>query len=349
MSLADGSSELMFLNALPRPAAKALGCSPEKSILIFDRKLLRVSPEFRSWMRQFPIRYGVSSGESLKDLAAFSRHADRLTKLAGPIAPREMTVVAVGGGSIGDFAGFFASVFKRGVRLVHVPSTWLAALDSSHGGKTALNIHGTKNQFGTFYPAARVLLVRSLLARQPEARIRDAMGELGKIALVDGGAWTRVLGRSRLRGERLIWEFLRPAILSKMRVVRSDPRETKGHRQILNLGHTAGHVFEAEFGWSHGESVAQGVFFALEFARSKGLLSASELARAESLLTKVLQLRRRVSKMKRARFVALLSQDKKRLGAAVVFIFPRGFGRVLRVPLKLEELAREARRQGWLK
>ena len=92
----------------------------------------------------FPQRYGVCAGEDLKDLAAFPKHVEHLLEIAAPLPQSRLSVVALGGGSVGDFAGFFASVFKRGVPLQQIPSTWLAAIDSAHGGKNALNVGRAK-------------------------------------------------------------------------------------------------------------------------------------------------------------------------------------------------------------
>src|SRR5690606_32869940 len=145
LPIVKAQTELVFLNHFSKAAKVA---DHRHSLVIYDQILARVSPQFRTWVNQFPFRYAVKSGETLKDLEAFAQHARKLSKIAEPLAPRQMTVVAVGGGSVGDFAGFFASIYKRGVSLIHVPSTWLAAVDSSHGGKTALNSFGAKNQFG---------------------------------------------------------------------------------------------------------------------------------------------------------------------------------------------------------
>lgn len=340
------ASKLEFLERLS--AAKL---DPASSLLIFDRRLLRVSREFAAWAKRFPYRYAVESGEPLKDLNAFSGHVEKLLKRTEGLSPRTMTCIAAGGGTVGDFAGFFASVFKRGVRLVQIPTTWLAAIDSSHGGKTALNIRGAKNQIGTFYPAERVIMVKSVLLAQPEERAREAMGELGKIALLDGGTWVKRLERARVSGGELVWEFLKPAVEAKWKVVAKDPRETTGLRQILNLGHTVGHVFEAALGLPHGTAVAQGLFFALEFSERRGSLESVARTRAMKLLSERMGLRPEPPKRKlsESRFRSLLLQDKKRSGKKdVTFIFLRGIGQPERVSVSIDELVREARRQGLL-
>ncbi len=322
----------------------------QNTLVIYDRILEKVSKEFRGWVRNFPARYGVVSGEDLKDIEAFPAHLTKLANLSADFPARKMTVLAIGGGSVGDFAGFFASIYKRGVRLIHVPSTWLAAIDSSHGGKTALNFAGAKNQIGTFYPASQVVLIRSLLASQPRARIEDAMGELGKIALIDGGAWTKKLESSKLRGEDLLWAFLKPAILSKLKVVEKDPREISGIRQILNLGHTVGHVIEADLGLSHGAAVGQGLYFALDYSEERGYLKSRDADRARRLLFEVMEIQPHPRLIRSRRFVELLAKDKKSAAAGeVTFIFLEKWGRTRRESVSVSSILNEAKRQGWAK
>ncbi len=322
----------------------------QNTLVIYDRVLEKVSAEFRGWVRKYPARYGVASGEGLKDIDAFPVHLKKLAQLSATFPARKMTVLAIGGGSVGDFAGFFASIYKRGVRLIHVPSTWLAAIDSSHGGKTALNVAGAKNQIGTFYPAAQVVLIRSLLASQPRALIEDAMGELGKIALIDGGAWTKKLETSKLRSEDLLWAFLKPAILAKLKVVAKDPRETSGIRQILNLGHTVGHVIEAELGLSHGAAVGQGLYFALDFSEKRGYLKPREADRARRLLFEVMEIQPHPVPIRAKCFVDLVAKDKKSAAAGeVTFIFLEKWGRTRRESVAVSSILEEAKRQGWAK
>ncbi|MES2962527.1 MAG: 3-dehydroquinate synthase family protein [Bdellovibrionota bacterium] len=292
----------------------------------------------------------VRAGEELKDLARFPSHVSKFSRLADEVPARSLTVVAIGGGTVGDFAGFLASVYKRGVRLVHVPSTWLSAIDSSHGGKTALNTSGAKNQLGSFHLADEVFLVRSLLESQPSERARDAMAELAKIALIDGSAWTKKFATSRLEGSSLIWKFLKPAIEAKMKIVARDPRERTGLRQVLNLGHTLGHVIEAELGWSHGRSIAQGLFFALELGESMAIMSERDFEKAASLLAHLgLNPERPPRPMKASRVRSLLAKDKKRQArGSVTFVFLKRPGRAVRREVPIETLVKEATRIGWV-
>ena len=205
---------LLRFNDLPRGQKKKpfrAGTPQVARLVIYDRILLEKSAEFRKWLKDAPYAVGVDSGETLKSLSSFVQFVENLPPGVATLSRKNMEVWAVGGGSVGDFAGFFASVWKRGVKLVMVPSTWLSALDSAHGGKTGLNLQGAKNQIGTFYPASEVLLIRELLEEQPKERLSDAMGELAKIALIDGAPWTRNLRGWAKRDEfsqmELFWKL----------------------------------------------------------------------------------------------------------------------------------------------
>ena len=339
-------SKLHFTDRLP----KAAGFGND-ALLIFDRKLTSYVPGFSAWAEQFPVNYSVASGETLKDLKTFPKHIERILKLTQNLSARNLTVVVAGGGSVGDFGGFIASVLKRGVKLVQVPTTWLSAIDSAHGGKTALNAGGNKNQIGTFYLASDVYLVRSVLTAQPKARAQDAFGELAKIALIDGGVWVKKLERSSsAKANDLLWKNLKSAIDAKLKVVRKDPNEKKGLRQVLNLGHTVGHVIESELKLSHGEAVAQGLFFSLAWSFRRGDLSIEDYGRARGLLENTFGIRAVRSKLKAARLRSGLLQDKKRDSKqTLTFVFLKKFGRPVRESVTVDEILFEAKEQGLVK
>ena len=121
---------LLFTTELPR--LKDLG---EEFLLIYDDILPRKVPAFKKWAQQFSLQYPVKAGEALKSVEQFPAHIAKIIRLCENTSSRRLTVVVVGGGSVGDFGGFVASILKRGVKLVQIPSTWLAAIDSAHGGK----------------------------------------------------------------------------------------------------------------------------------------------------------------------------------------------------------------------
>ena len=321
--------------------------------VIYDRYLERISTGFRSWVKSFPHRYGVESGETLKEVEAFPAHFKAMATRCEYLSPRQMTVVVIGGGSVGDFGGFFASVYKRGVDLIHIPTTWLAAIDSSHGGKTALNNGRVKNQLGTFYPARQVILSQKLLCLQPEERVQDAFGELAKIAIIDGGAWTEKLRATRLRGAELLLKFLKPAITAKNAVVAEDPREITGVRQVLNLGHTIGHVFEAFYGWSHGRAITQGLLFSVEMSLERGSMKPKDAEPILRLLTDTFGFAREIPErglIPKTAFLKLLLQDKKKTSKTeVTFLMPIRFGVIKRLNVNTDSLLLEAQRQGWVR
>lgn len=342
-------SRLVFRESLP-----SLSRDPAQSfVLLYDRRAAKSLARFSRWRDRFEVSYALSAGEKLKDVHSFAHHIARLVPMTRDL-PRDRTrIVALGGGSVGDFAGFTASVLKRGVRLVHYPSTWLAAIDSAHGGKTALNVGGLKNPIGTFHPASEVVLVRELLQSQPRSRARDAYGELAKIALIDGGAWVKRLSASTATEGDLLWEFLRPAIASKLRIVARDPQETSGARAVLNFGHTLGHALEAHHGLNHGEAVAQGLIFAIEWSAGRGVMDRGLADEALQWLASRFGIVSRVFELKpvpRGEFLRILSQDKKRdSDRSVRFIFLEEPGVPRAMSVSLAELAREAARQGWVR
>jgi 3-dehydroquinate synthase len=343
-------SEILYTERLPAPEELAA-----EALLIHDEFLLTLGDgELNGWLRRFPVRYAVTAGEGLKELAAFPEHVEALLHRAAPLTASSLSVVAVGGGSVGDFAGFFASVFKRGVGLVQIPSTWLAALDSAHGGKTALNVGRMKNQIGSYAFAQRIYLCRPLLELQPPPRAQEAFGELAKIALIDGGPWVEALTAevTPAAADAVLWRFLPEAVAAKWRIVTRDPFERLGLRQHLNLGHTVGHVLETLYGLPHGVAVAQGLHFALHFSTQRGLLPAAELTRILSWLEGRFGLfdrRPSLHRLRQGRFLEVLGQDKKRSAAtALRFVFLRGFGRPEVAEVSLFELVAEAVRQGYV-
>jgi len=248
-----------------------MAATPKSPILfICDQTLKKHLPK---WMMKSSGLYFVKAGEELKDLNQFSSHVLKISKILESTNSKKVVVVGIGGGSVGDFSGFFASTFKRGVQLVSVPTTWLAAIDSAHGGKNALNVNNIKNQLGTFYPASKVLLIKSILSKVSNPVLYSALGEWIKIGFINRPQLLEKLSLN-LKQEStelgsFLWEHLPQAIEGKMEVVLKDPYETKGERQKLNLGHTLGHAIEGHFGWPHGLAIFQGLIFSLHWSLKK--------------------------------------------------------------------------------
>lgn len=263
-------TKLIFQNQFPNPHSIA-----EHPVLIYDLNLLK-NHNVSQWIQKFPNKIGVTAGEGLKQFDSFEKHFIQLLKIVDLIKTKNITLIGLGGGSVGDFVGFLASVFKRGVPLIHIPSTWLAAIDSSHGGKTALNVAGYKNQIGTFYPAQRIYLLKTLLFTQPEIRVQEAMGEIIKTVLLAGGALWKKTAKISSFSQKELWDILPELIAYKYKIVKKDPFETKGIRFYLNFGHTFGHVLESVHKLPHGEAVNYGLRMAIEFSQSRNILSNKE-------------------------------------------------------------------------
>ncbi len=340
-------TRLHFLNKLELPMV-----TPEMAILIYDRKLLRAVPGFKNWLKKYPHAFPVNAGEKLKSFSNFVSTAEKIHRAVGEDVTRSWSVVAIGGGSVGDFAGFFASVYRRGLGLIHVPTTWLAAIDSSHGGKTALNLGGAKNQIGTFYPATDTVLVKAVLLALPASSFDDAVGELAKIAMLDGHGWARRLRLPSEVSERAdwLWKHLPQAIGAKLRIVKRDPLETRGDRQFLNLGHTFGHVIEADRGLSHGRSIAQGLLFAIDVSEALKTLSTKGANERRQWLRQLGISRDSSLKLAKDKALRLLRSDKKReAGDDVWFILPKDFGQAERRRIRATRLLAIAKSAGWLK
>lgn len=336
---------LIYQNQLPSAAQLGGNC-----VLVYDQALEKISPEIKHWIRSFSVTYAVKAGESLKALEKFPQHIRAFSEETKQMSARQMTLVSVGGGSVGDFAGFLASVYKRGVRLIHIPTTWLAAIDSSHGGKTALNVGGMKNQIGTFYSAESIYLVRDVLLSQPQIRAHEAYSEIYKAALLAGGIFWSEFSRSGTPDNLSLWKFLKRAVEAKYKIVAKDPFEKSGYRHLLNLGHSLGHVLESLYALPHGIAVNYGIDFAMEWSRHRGDLNPSGFKKISSAAATayLLSIRREnlIQKKHLAKIEQLLKGDKKRSSASKLrFVFVGGPGRCVVREVSFDEMMNEIRRQ----
>ncbi|MEZ4815365.1 MAG: 3-dehydroquinate synthase family protein [Bdellovibrionota bacterium] len=226
--------------------------------LIYDKKLQKHICKISG---ELCFKIPINAGEGAKSLKAFEGVVKKLARLELAHGACD-GICVLGGGSLGDMGAFVASVYRRGVRLILVPSTYLSVIDSAFGGKTALNFGAAKNQIGTFYPAESVLVHKQILPSNTQL-VRDAYAELLKTAILERGLWNKMQKLKRFDSNGF-WKLAEDCILAKLKIVKKDPRETKGLRQLLNLGHTLGHVFEKIAPLSHGEAVALGLFYELE-------------------------------------------------------------------------------------
>ena len=279
----------------------------------------------------------LPAGESTKSWKMLEKLTDALLAYG---VERSDTIIALGGGVIGDLVGFAASILKRGCRFVQVPTTLLAQVDSSVGGKTAINSRAGKNLIGAFYQPAHVLIDPTTLDTLSQRELRAGYAEVVKYGLIDDPdffAWCEGNGGKLLSGDSAArTHAITTSVSAKARIVGEDERETSGRRALLNLGHTFGHALEAETGFSdrllHGEAVAAGMALAFRFSASLGLCPAEDATRvtdhiAAAGLPATLQAAG-VDASGQA-LVAHMMHDKKMEGGQLPFLLAHGIGRTV--------------------
>jgi 3-dehydroquinate synthase len=283
-------------------------------------------------------RVTVPPGEASKSFRVFEDVCEAI--IAARIERADL-VVALGGGVIGDLAGFAAAVVRRGIDYVQVPTTLLAQVDSSVGGKTAIDSRHGKNLVGAFYQPILVVADTALLDTLPPREFRAGYAEVAKYGLLGDAAffsWLEANWRDVFAGGHSSGSFARDHAIAmgcraKAAIVARDERET-GDRQLLNLGHTFGHAFEAACGFSdrllHGEAISIGMALALGFSARKGLMPTQEAQGAIRHLAEV-GLPTRVAEIAGTlpgidRLMDLIAQDKKVKRGTLTFILARGIG-----------------------
>ena len=261
----------------------------------------------------------IEEGEKHKTLDTAN---DVITQLLEHGAKRDSTAVVVGGGMIGDTAGFAASIFLRGIDLVHVPTTLLAQVDSSIGGKLAVNHPKGKNLIGSFYPPRAVIADTAVLDTLPHRERLSGMYEALKGGIIGDASLFELFER----GDLDVDEMVRKAIRVKAEIVSADEKEAD-LRRLLNYGHTIAHGIEAALqyeGITHGEAVAWGMIGANAIAVRRGLLSHEDAQRIERAILKYEP--SPLPRLDRGQILAATEHDKKNTGTARVMVFPRRVG-----------------------
>jgi 3-dehydroquinate synthase len=273
-------------------------------------------------------------GEATKSFTVLEAVISRL--LAARIE-RTDAIIALGGGVIGDLTGFAAAILRRGCPFIQVPTTLLAQVDSSVGGKTAINTPEGKNLIGSFHQPVHVLIDTDVLTTLPHRERLAGYAEVVKYGLINDAAffdWLEAHGDAVLAGEPGAQRHaIATSVAAKAAIVAQDEFETNGIRALLNLGHTFGHALEAETGYSdrllHGEAVAIGMVLAAQFSAHIGLCDRAVPARIERHLLAV-GLRTTLGQTgitgPAARLIDHMRQDKKRTAGTLPFLLMRGIG-----------------------
>jgi 3-dehydroquinate synthase len=329
VALGDRSYSVHIETGLLARAGEMLGAGPGKRILISDEIVWALQGE-RLGLDAEPIL--LPPGEGSKSWAALEALIDRLLALG---VERGDQLVAFGGGVIGDLVGFAAAILKRGCGLIQIPTTLLAQVDSSVGGKTGINTAAGKNLVGAFYQPAMVLIDPACLDTLPPRQFRAGYAEVVKYGLLgdaDFFAWCEVNGAKLIAGDPQAGEHaIEVSVAAKAAIVAADERETGGKRALLNLGHTFAHALEAETGFSdalfHGEAVALGMVLAFRFSAERGLCPAADAERVAAHLDSVgMPTRLDAIPATGDTLVAHMRHDKKASGGRLPFILVRGIG-----------------------
>lgn len=202
---------------------------------------------------------------------------------------RSGTVVAFGGGVVGDIAGLAASLYMRGVHLVQIPTTLLSQVDSSVGGKTAIDFNKVKNLIGSFYQPEKVIVDPLFLKTLPDREINCGLGEIIKYGALDKGIYEKLQSAQDLKNIEFLEDITADCIRHKADVVTVDEHDLNGARKTLNLGHTTGHAFELYYGKkSHGEFVLIGTFYEIYIAKKLGLCEEDYADTIINLITSVI-------------------------------------------------------------
>ena len=289
----------------------------------------------------------IPSGETSKSWSQLILLTDRILALE---VERGEALVALGGGVVGDLTGFAAAIVKRGCRFVQIPTTLLAQVDSSVGGKTAINSAAGKNLIGAFHQPDLVIVDPDVLSTLAARELRAGYAEVCKYGLIDDPdffAWCEANAEALLGGDvaaRI--HAIATSVAAKARMVAADERETTGTRALLNLGHTFAHALEAETGYSdrllHGEAVAAGMALAFRFSCERGLCDRRDADRVTGHLASVglPTNARSITDASGAALVAHMAHDKKRAGGRVPLLLARGIGRAfLAHDVELAEVA----------
>jgi 3-dehydroquinate synthase len=276
-----------------------------------------------------PVSVVLPDGEQYKTLETLDRI---FTALLENRCDRKTTLVALGGGVVGDMTGFAAATYQRGVPFIQIPTTLLAQVDSSVGGKTGVNHPLGKNMIGAFHQPRCVIIDTDTLATLPDNELSAGLAEVIKYGLIGDPeffVWLEQnLDRLLKRDPQALAYAIERSCADKAKVVAADEREA-GSRALLNLGHSFGHAIEAGAGygaWLHGEAVAAGMCMAADLSRRLGWLEPEDVARIEKLIRRAKLPTRAPKHLSGARLRELMSVDKKVEAGRLRLVLPKGLG-----------------------
>ena len=281
-------------------------------------------------------KYVLPDGEKYKNFKQYQKVINFALKNG---LTRKDCIIAIGGGVVGDLAGFVASTYMRGIDLVQVPTTLLACVDSSVGGKTAIDTDFGKNLVGAFYQPKTVIIDVNFLKTLDEKQFKTGLGEVVKYAFIEKSCQcveyknlfnylSENIEKILARDLKILKEIVEICVALKVSVVEKDEKEAD-LRRILNFGHTLGHAIEKYTHYkkyTHGEAIVQGMIYAFELANKVSMIDENYKFAALDLISKFNFKKVKMSKM--AKLVELMKLDKKATSSSIVFVLPKDYGQV---------------------
>jgi 3-dehydroquinate synthase len=287
----------------------------------------------------------VDEGEKSKSIAQCDQLWQQMIELR---ADRKTIVVALGGGVVGDLAGFVASGFARGIDFIQIPTTLLAQVDSSVGGKTGVNLPQAKNMVGAFWQPKTVVIDVDVLDTLDDRNFRAGLAEVIKYGLImDADLFDRIAGSMEsilARDASVVAELIQRCCQCKADVVTEDEKETSGRRAILNYGHTVGHAIEAVYGYGeylHGEAISIGMVVEAEMAKALGMVDTAFCDRQRAVFSSS-GLPVVCPSGKESELIDAMTRDKKVASGKLNFILPTRIGNVKSVPSPRAEAIKAA-------
>lgn len=332
VNLGERSYPIKIASGLIRQAPELCSIVGSKRVVVITNNT--IAPLYLDlFCSQLPseqiLTLAIDDGEKYKSLDTFAAiNGFLLENNCG----RDTVLIALGGGVIGDLVGFVAACYQRGVPFIQVPTTLLSQVDSSVGGKTAVNHPLGKNMIGAFYQPQAVYIDIETLSTLPQREFSAGIAEVIKYGLICDNAFFEYIEENQAEllklNEQALAYVIEKCCAIKADIVAKDEKES-GLRALLNLGHTFGHAIEAEMGygnWLHGEAVATGMVLACQLAGIRGWLTNSEIERVINLLAAFNLPTQAPSEMTLNQFIQHMMKDKKNQQGKIRFVLPTSFG-----------------------
>lgn len=308
---------------------------PKRVFVILDKNVERIyGPYIKKIINDFAAKICFLSLPASEKIKSFKTVSQIFTRLYEEKFGRDTLLIAIGGGTIGDVAGFAASTYMRGIPLIQIPTTLLSAVDSSIGGKTGINFKEAKNLIGTFYQPSSVMIDTNFMKSFPEEELISGLGEVIKYSyLTDGKLYSTILSEhsSLLKKDlRFFSDVIYESVKIKSAVVSEDEFEKSGLRKILNFGHTFAHAFESNSNYklSHGKAVISGIISAVHLSYEMRLISEKQLNYMLELPLKF-KSSIKIKNLEEKELLSLMEYDKKNREGKIKFVLIKNFGEIL--------------------